>query len=100
MSTRATLTVDDGKEKFHLYIHYDGYPAMVIPKIESALKFSWEFPRFEAWEFITALIRVMKKCWWEIYLINWADEILDKYYHYEVTEEKWDLKIKTISSGF
>jgi len=48
MSTGATVTVYDEHDRFHLYIYCDGWPEMVIPEIESATKFSWEFPRFEA----------------------------------------------------
>jgi hypothetical protein len=48
MSTRATITVTDGTESFHIYRHCDGYPEFVIPEITEALKYSWTFPRFEA----------------------------------------------------
>lgn len=94
MSTRATLTVKDEYASFHLYIHSDGMPFMVLPQIEEALSFSWKFPRFEAWEFITALIKVMKKSSWGIYLINSVNEVSDRAFNYRVSEENWDLKIE------
>ena len=94
MSTGATVTVYDEHDSFHLYIYCDGWPEMVIPEIESATKFSWEFPRFEAWDFATALIKVMKIWAWKIYLINDVESISGRCYHYEVSKKDWDLKIK------
>ena len=60
MSTRATITVFDDNDYFHLYKHYDGYPEAIKPLIENAKKLAWDLPRFEAGEFMTSLIKSMK----------------------------------------
>ena len=53
--TRATYTVKDEYDEYHVFIHWDGYPEGAIKYINSALPFAWELPRFEADEFAAAL---------------------------------------------
>ena len=48
MSTRATISVSDETDTFHIYIHCDGVPEYVLPLINKATKYAREFPRFEA----------------------------------------------------
>lgn len=93
MSTRATITVFDDDNYFHLYKHYDGYPEAIKPLIQEAKQSAWELPRFEAGEFSTSLIKSMKDTKWGLYLICDADIISDRRYHYDIYSSDWDLKI-------
>ena len=94
MSTRATITVSNNDDAFHIYVHWYWYPEIVIPLIEKALNFAWDFPRYEAWDFATAIIRVMKTRAGGIYLTKDAELHSDRDFHYEVTELLWNLSIK------
>jgi hypothetical protein len=56
MSTRATYTIHDNQEQFHVYKHHDGYPLGGIKAIAAALPFAWDLPRFEGDEFAAAFV--------------------------------------------
>lgn len=60
MSTRATVTIFDDEDYFHLYKQSDGYPEAIKPLIQEAKKLAWDLPRFAAGEFATSLIKSMK----------------------------------------
>lgn len=94
MSTRATITVSDGRDNFHIYKHWDGEPSAVIPDIEKAVRYAWSFPRFEAWDFSTAIIRVMKKREGWIYLTCDANMHSNRSFHYKVSELGWNLNVE------
>ena len=83
MSTRAIISVCDEKEVFHLYIHRDGNPDKIVPLIEKARSYAWQFPRFEAGDFSSAIIRVMKKWAGDIYITNKPNDTLISF-SYEV----------------
>lgn len=100
MSTRAIINVSDKLDGFHIYVNWDGWPEKVIPSIEIATKYAWKFPRFEAGDFATALIKVLKKRAWGVYLINSTEKLSKVDYFYQVYAEDWDLKIKTKSLNF
>ncbi len=61
MSTRATITVFDEQDRFHLYLHGDATPEAVEPLIKRAQKYAWELSRFDAGEFTAAIIKIMKQ---------------------------------------
>ena len=87
------MTIEDGLSSFHIYIHWDGVPEYVLPLIDKATKYAWEFPRFEAGDFAAAIVRVLKKCPWQIYLTNNPESIGDISYYYKVWQSKWHLKV-------
>ena len=94
MSTRAIINIFDKKDGFNIYIHGDGWVAIVTRGIELAFKYSWELPRFEAGDFATALIKVLKKRGWGIYLITSTEQIADVDYFYQIFEDEWNVKVK------
>lgn len=60
MGTRATFIVTDEHDSLQLYCQYDGYPDYMMPKIAEALDYAWALPRFDAADFIAALVCVLK----------------------------------------
>jgi len=100
MSTRAIITVFDKQDSFNIYLHGNAIPEIVMPSIEKATEYAWKFPRFEAWDFATALIKVLKKRAWGVYLINLKEKMTEADYYYQVSKESWDLKIKTTALNF
>ena len=94
MSTRAIIHIYDELDGFNIYVHSDGWPDNIIPNIKQATKYSWELPRFEASEFATALIKVLKQQPWWVYLMNSTERISDVNYYYEILKEEWNLEIK------
>ena len=60
MSTRAIIHIYDEIDGFNIYLHQDGQPEKIRPAIEKAKAFAFKLPRFEAGEFSTALIKVLK----------------------------------------
>ena len=96
MSTRATITIQDRYDAFHIYRHSDGYPEAVLPDIELATQYAWKFPRFEAWDFAAAIVKVMKNKGGNIYFTKEAKNHSNRNYHYQVTKEGNNLKIETI----
>lgn len=76
MSTRAIIHIFDKQDGFYIYLHWDSAPTRVSQAVDKAKKFSWEVSRFEACEFATALIKVLKdKAWW-VYLSNTTEQFL------------------------
>lgn len=100
MSTRAIITVFDKLDGFNIYVHWNGWPERVLPSIEIALKYAWKFPRFEAWDFATALIKVLKERAWWVYLINSTEKLSEADYFYQISKKNWDLRIKTTALNF
>ncbi len=99
MSTRAIISIFDKLDGFNIYIHWGGWPELIIASIEKATEFAWKLPRFQAGEFATALIRVLKiRAWW-VYLISATEKIFEVDYLYQIYEENWDLKIKTTDNN-
>ena len=87
MSTRATLTVKDAHDQFHIYRHHDGYPDGqhgVVHDINFAQNLAWELPRYEAEEFAAAVVAVMKQGPGSVYLTDDPDAHLDREYHYQI----------------
>jgi hypothetical protein len=60
MSTRAVYTFIEGKERYHVYKHHDGYPKGAAQGITAALSYSWGLPRFEADEFASSFVAANK----------------------------------------
>lgn len=63
MSTRCNIIVRDEWQTLQLYRHMDGYPegeCGVVAGIGEAFKYAWKWPRFEASDFIAALVRAWK----------------------------------------
>jgi len=61
MGTRAVYTFFDGPDgpsygPYHVYKHFDGYPAGAVSALENALPYAWELPRYEADEFAAAFV--------------------------------------------
>lgn len=102
MSTRAIIHVYDKLDGFNIYIHWDdGLPERVIPSIEIASKYAWSPPRFEASDFIVALIRVLKKRAWWVYLINSTEKLSEADYYYQISaNEEWEIRVKTKALNF
>ena len=69
MSTRAMYTFTDAGGDVHVYNHHDGYPYCKFPQgeggglvwINSAIKYAWELPRFEADDFAAAFVSANKQ---------------------------------------
>lgn len=96
MPTRATLTVSDQTDRFHIYRHHDGYPDGehgVIRALARAQERAWPQPRFEAGDFAAALIAVMKETAGSIYLTQNADDHDDRNFHYHVTSDDSGLHV-------
>ena len=97
MSTRAIIHIFDKRDGFYIYLHWDSTPKRVSQAVDKAKKFSWEVSRFEACEFATALIKILKdKAWW-VYLSNTTEQLSNMDYYYSITEKLWDIEIKTTS---
>lgn len=94
MSTRAIITVFDKEDGFNIYLHADTLPERVMPSIEKAMEYAWEFPRFEAWDFATALIKVLKQRAWWVYLVTSVQNMSEIDYFYQISEDEWDVKVK------
>ncbi len=60
MSTRAVYTFTEGKDKYHVYKHHDGYPGGAARAIRKAVEHAWDLPRFEADEFAAAFVAANK----------------------------------------
>lgn len=94
MSTRATLTISDIEDQFHIYRHHDGYPDTphgVIHDVREAMHKAWPLPRFEAADFGAALVAQMKHNRGSVYLTKDAKRHLDSEYHYDITADKNDI---------
>lgn len=89
------LTIKDRFSNFYIYIHRNGAPEQVIANIQKAIEFAWELPRFEAWEFATAIIKVLKEWPWKVYLCRHFDRVMNVDYHYEISAYIWDIQVKT-----
>ena len=76
MATRATITVSDQYETFHIYHHMDGYPSNIILKINAALTYAWPLPRYEPGDIGAAFIRAAKTSSGNVYLTADASETL------------------------
>ena len=104
MSTRAVYTFIDDEEKFSVYNHWDNYPENTkgygaYAFIESAKKFAWDLPRFEASEFATAFIRAIKEeGGGKVYLSNGPQNHADLSYFYEIRPKKDKLEVKTFDA--
>ena len=88
MSTRATLSVFDKKDKFDIYRHHDGYPEGVhgiVCRVKAAMARAWTMPRFEAGDFAAAIVANMKSQPGSVYLTRDADLHMDRQYHYDIT---------------
>lgn len=96
MPTRATLTVSDKNDSFHIYRHHDGYPHGehgVIRSLTQAQERAWPQPRFEAGDFAAALVAVMKDTTGSIYLTQNADDHVDRNFHYLITSDGSGLNV-------
>ena len=87
MSTRATLSIRDGRDVFDIYRHHDGYPDGehgVIADLLRAEKLSWNHPRFEAGDVAAAVIATMKTGPGSVYLTKDANLHGDRNFHYDL----------------
>jgi len=87
MSTRATFSIRDGRDVYHIYRHHDGYPDGkhgVIAGLVRAEKLSWSQPRFEAGEVAAAVVAAMKTGPGSVYLTKDADLHADRNFHYDL----------------
>lgn len=94
MSTRATITVYDEEDRFHLYLHGDAEPEQVEARIKQAQKYAREPARFNAGDFTAAIIKIMKQQAWGVYLTPDAQFHRDRDYHYKVTTDQGKLSIE------
>lgn len=87
MSTRATITVADDRDRFDLYQHHDGYPDGphgLVRHLALARRYAWDLPRFEAADFAAAVIAVLKDRGGSTSLTKDADAHTDRSYHYRL----------------
>lgn len=87
MSTRATITVADDRDRFDLYQHHDGYPDGphgLVRHLALARQYAWDLPRFEAADFAAAIIAVLKDRGGSTYLTKDADAHGDRSFHYQI----------------
>lgn len=56
MGTRAVYTFKEGKERYHVYKHWDGYPEGAALFFMRAIPYAWGGTRFEAMEFAAAFV--------------------------------------------
>lgn len=95
MSTRAVITFIDEDNTFHVYKHWDGYPADILKGIENAKPFAWELPRFEADEFAAAFIAANKgKGGGDIRLTHTYEDHPDLEFRYEVRATDCGLEVR------
>lgn len=94
MSTRAIIHIYDELDGFNIYVQRDGFPQKVKALVEEAKAFAWSLPRFEAWDFATALIKVLKQEPWNIYLINTTESLGTVDYYYQLTSKAWNLYLE------
>lgn len=88
MSTRATITVSDEHDRFHIYQHHDGYPDGphgIIHHLNRARRRAWDLPRFEAADFSAAIVAALKDRGGSTYLTTDAAAHGDRSYHYEIS---------------
>lgn len=88
MGTRATITVADDSDRFHIYQHYDGYPNGehgMVRRLAMAPRMAWKLPRFEAMDFAAAVISVLKEGGGTTYLTKDAGLHSDRAFHYKIT---------------
>lgn len=94
MSTRATVTVKDESDTFHIYTHGDGYPSYQAKRIKKAIAYAWPLPRFEAMDFAAAFVAANKeKGGGNVYLTTDAKLHDDREYHYDITESEGALMV-------
>lgn len=60
MSTRSNLLAVDQYHRVQIYRHCDGSPRRVLPDLLEALEYAWPTPRFQASDFLAAVIRAWK----------------------------------------
>lgn len=87
MSTRATITVADDRDRFDLYQHHDGYPDGphgLVRHLALARRYAWDLPRFEAADFSAAIIAVLKDRGGSTYLTEDAEAHTDRSFHYRI----------------
>jgi len=61
MGTRAVYTFKEGKERYHVYKHWDGYPEGAALFFMRAIPYAWGGKRFEAMDFAAAFVAGNKK---------------------------------------
>ena len=95
MGTRCTISTKDENGEYFIFRHWDGYPDAVVPDILKALPYAWELPRFEADEFITALVCAFKDGAGNIRFAKSHEQYGDTEYKYYITlkDNKLHLKI-------
>lgn len=98
MSTRGLYTFRDEHDSYTVYCQCDNYPSGAVKKIEAALKFAWELPRFEADEFAASFVAAEKPSGGgQVRLLNCqGDETFDmgQEYHYIITCKNKKLHIE------
>lgn len=98
MGTRAVITFIDEDNTFHVYKHWDGYPAEILKGIENAKPFAWELPRFEADEFAAAFIAANKeKGGGDIRLTHTYEDHGDLEFRYEVRLSRMQLDVRVFT---
>lgn len=86
MSTRACISFleENPRVRYSAYIHSDGYPKGVEPRIRAALQRAWELPRYEADDFAAAFIAANKLIGGGIRISRGHSTHGDLEYRYEV----------------
>ncbi len=103
MSTRATLTIEDDHDTFHIYRHHDGYPNTpdgVINHINKAQSLAWELPRFEAADFAAAVLAVMKSRPGSVYMTKNADQHSDRAFHYVLSHTRNQIWVQVLAKMY
>ena len=91
MSTRCTITFVEGKNKYTIYQHCDGYPDGphgVVATVKAVAESGkvWELPRFEADEFAAGYIAVCKTGQGNHRVFNSPKESGDAAFNYTVKQ--------------
>ena len=91
MGTRAVYTFKDLDDKFHVYKHWDGYPAGAAIFFMNAIPYAWGGTRFEAGDFAAAFIVGNKeKGGGDIYFTKGPKHHGDLEYVYEIYQNSLD----------
>lgn len=86
MGTRAVYTFKDEYSEFHVYKHYDGYPAGAADFFTKAVEKSWGLQRFEADEFAASFVAANKEKGGDVRLTKHYDDHGDLSYRYELSQ--------------
>ncbi|VVC76011.1 hypothetical protein AQUSIP_13120 [Aquicella siphonis] len=115
MSTRAVYTFIEQEpgtpdiEAYHVYKHFDGYPAGAAVFIKNAIDYAWPLPRYEACEFAAAFIAANKQTrktleraypGGDVYLTTHFNDHGDLDYRYEILMHNKKLRVEAFKWNY